>query len=299
MHDDHDHDDYGADDFDADGFDADVTERFRGRKVRRPQGRARLRDVADDDATDPGLARLREIGLLHDVVGELKSGKEADVLLARGPDGLLALKVYRDPDAGGYRPDAVYLDGRRVPRGRLKKVLDRGARSGLPPELALWVLHEASTLWAFEKAGVPVPTPLVGPGAYEIAQTGRVLPMAFIGDPDGTPAPRLADVALTHADAADAWRQAQDLAVTLLRSGWVHGDLSAWNLLRHDGRLVVIDVPQAVRVDESPHAAALFSRDVHSLLHSVAGLGIEDDPVRLEAELRTRAGLPPTGPFPF
>ena len=287
------------DDFDPtdDEHDAYGPERFRKRPRRAPRGRTHARDAVDDGTTDPGLAHLLASGVISEVLGELKSGKEADVLLARGPHGLVALKAYRDPEAGGYRPDAIYLDGRRPPRGRLRKVLDRGARSGVPAELALWVLHEVGTLWAMHDAGLPVPEPRIGPGAYDVARAGRMLPMAFVGEEDGTPAPLLADAALTPDAARVAWSHVVELAADLLRAGWVHGDLSAWNLLWHRDRPVLIDVPQAVRIESSPHATELLARDVRSLLHSVASFGIEDDPVRLEAELRTRAGLPPSGPL--
>lgn len=278
------------DDHDDDG-------RFRGRRRRRPSGRARVRDLQEGQETDPGLALLRERGVVGEVVRELASGKEADVVLAEGRDGPLALKIYRDPDAGGFRPDAIYLDGRRLPRGRLRKVLDRGARSGLSTDLALWVLHEVTTLWALHGAGVPVPLPAVGPGAREILEAGRVVPMAFLGDAGGVPAPRLSDAELTDDEAADAWRQTVEAATGMLRAGFVHGDLSTWNLLWHEGRVVVIDVPQAVRIDASRHAAELLARDARSLADSVRPWGLEVDAEALERELRRGAGLPERGPL--
>lgn len=248
------------------------------------------------DAIDP-LASLRARGLVEEVVAELKSGKEADVLLARGSEGLIALKVHRDPGGAGFRPDPAYLEGRHVPRGRLRKVLDRGARAGVPAELALWVLHETRTLWTLHEAGVPVPEPLLGPSATDILASGRVVAMRFVGDADGTPAPRLADARLEGAQLEEAWRQIGDLVVRMLQSGIVHGDLSAWNLLWHDGTVVVIDVPQAVDLAWSPHAAQLFERDVRSLTGSLRGMGLDLDAMTVEADFRTRAGLPPHGPF--
>lgn len=271
-------------------------ERFRGRKRRTPQGRARAQDLRGGAKHDP-LAALRERGLVEEVVTELKSGKEADVVLARGAEGLIAVKIHRDPGAGGFRPEPAYLEGRRVPRGRLRKVLDRGARSGLPPELALWVLHETRMLWTLREAGVPVPEPLLGPGAHDVLAGGRTVAMRFVGEEDGTPAPRLADAGLDEDALQDAWRQTVEAIVTMLRAGIVHGDLSAWNLLWHRGTVVVIDVPQAVEVHWSPHAATLFARDVRSLVGSLRGMGLELDAERVEADLRTRAGLPPVGPL--
>ena len=276
--------------------DDDQFERF-GRKPRRkPRGRERLQHLRDPEADLPGLARLRERGVVDEVLNEIKSGKEADVYRARGPAGELALKIYRDPGVRGFKPDPVYLEGRRHPRGRMRKVLDRGARAGLPPDLALWVLHEVQMLWRLLDAGVPVPRPALGPGVSDILDAGRVVPMAFLGE-DGVPAPRLADATLSEDEVADAWRQAHDVALAMLRAGIVHGDLSAWNLLWHDGRVIVIDVPQAIDVDANPHAGLLFGRDVASLVDSFRSMGVDHDALEVERTLRTRAGLPPTGPL--
>ena len=41
-----------------------------------------------------------------------------------------------------------------------------------------------------------------------------------------------------------------------------HGDLSAYNLLVHDGRLVMIDLPQVVDVVGNPQGPAFLARDV-------------------------------------
>lgn len=277
--------------------DWDQNERFRRKPKRKPRGRERLGHLQDPTADLPGLARLRERGLVQEVLNEIKSGKEADVYLARGPEGDLALKIYRDPGARGFKPDPVHLEGRWFPRGRMRKVLDRGARAGLPPELALWVLHEVRTLWRLHEAGVAVPRPASGPDAQDILAGGRVVPMAFLGQ-DGIPAPRLADVQLRPDEAEEAWRQARAATAGMLRAGIVHGDLSAWNLLWHDGAVVVIDVPQAVEIDRNPHAALLFSRDVGALVDSFRPMGLDLDATVVERELRLEAGLPPSGPFP-
>src|SRR6185312_5600232 len=50
------------------------------------------------------------------------------------------------------------------------------------------------------------------------------------------------------AEFADLWRQLVEALTTLARVGLAHGDLSAFNLLVHEGRLVLIDLPQVVDV---------------------------------------------------
>ena len=46
-----------------------------------------------------------------------------------------------------------------------------------------------------------------------------------------------------------------DALAVLARAGFAHGDLSPYNLLVHDGRLVVIDLPQVVDVVANPQRA--------------------------------------------
>ena len=51
---------------------------------------------------------------------------------------------------------------------------------------------------------------------------------------------------------------------SLTAGGLVHADLSAYNLLWWRGRLVIIDLPQAVDPKKNRHAEALFGRDVET-----------------------------------
>jgi RIO kinase 1 len=273
----------------------DEDESFSKRKDRRrPKGRRSVKDLKVDAASatssahrfeDDGLQRLFERGLLTDVEQQLKSGKEATVYLATGPTGPLVAKVYRDEAHRALKDDTVYRQGRFVSDKRVKKMLDQSGRRGLSSELALWVYHEYTMLWRLHEAGVPVPKPAVGPGGEEIAQAGRVVLMERIMDGD-EPAPRLADIDLTPEEAASAWEQSVALLGRLQQLGWVHGDLSAYNLLWRDGEVVLIDLPQMVEIGRNRHARMLFQRDVESLVGSFRRLGIEADP--LEVVQRTQ-----------
>jgi RIO kinase 1 len=53
-----------------------------------------------------------------------------------------------------------------------------------------------------------------------------------------------------------------DALCGVARHGLTHGDLSAYNLLVHDGRLVLIDLPQVVDVVGNPQGPAFLARDV-------------------------------------
>jgi RIO kinase 1 len=48
-----------------------------------------------------------------------------------------------------------------------------------------------------------------------------------------------------------------DLMVGLAAAGYAHGDLSEFNLLVHDDRLLMIDLPQLVDVVANPQGTVL------------------------------------------
>ena len=283
--------------YDYDDY-ADAEESFAKRKDRRkPKGRRSVKTLEQkqDDKTqfeEPGLQHVFEMGLLDTLIGELKSGKEATVYLAEGPQGLLAAKVYSDMAVRSFKNDQVYRDGRFIGDDRLEKAIQQRSRTGLNVQQALWILHEYIQLWELYEAGVPVPKPAVGPGLNECAKAGRVVLMNFIGDDAGVAAPRLSDVRLTPAEGEAAFAQSLDIMVALLKLGKVHGDYSAYNLLWWEGRVIVIDVPQMVNIAENKHAPELLEQDVESLCQSLRR-SVDADPQIVLLEVRRRAGLNP------
>lgn len=107
-------------------------------------------------------------------------------------------------------------------------------------------------LTRLDRAGIPCPKPRL--------LRSHVLVMDFIGK-DGWPAPKLKDVPLTESKARELYR---DLIISVRRMfhecHLVHADLSEYNLLYHEGRIVFIDVSQSVE-HEHPNAL-VFLRSV-------------------------------------
>lgn len=271
---------------------AEPTETFSKRKDRRkPKGRRSVSKLQPGAGNfdDAGLQGLFEQGLITELVGELKSGKEATVYLARGPSGLIAAKLYRDAAVRSFKNDTLYRDGRFIGDARIKKAIDQRSKTGVSAQQSLWVMHEYLQLWTLLEAGIPVPKPLVGPGADDCAKAGRVVLMEFIGDEDAA-APRLSDVRLTPDEAQDAFAQSVTLLASLLKLGKVHGDYSAYNLLWWRGKVIVIDVPQMVDIAENSHAAELLARDVDSLCTSFRR-SVNIEPRQILLEVKRRAGV--------
>jgi RIO kinase 1 len=129
-----------------------------------------------------------------------------------------------------------------------------------------WATAEFAALRQLWAAGAPVP--------YPVERVGTELLEEFVGDADGTAAPRLVQLRPDARELAELWRQLLDAMVILARGGYAHGDLSAYNLLVHDGELVMIDLPQLVDVVTNPQGRAFLERDVRAVTTWFAARGL-------------------------
>lgn len=223
--------------------------------------------------------------------GVVKTGKEADVHLVEridptcGASCLLAAKRYRSNQHRMFHRDAGYLEGRRVRRSRENRAMDTRTSFGRELIAGQWASAEFDILGRLWSAGVAVPYPV---------QTGNdeVL-MEFVGDADGTAAPRLAELRPDADELDHLWRQCREALIALAGIGYTHGDLSAYNVLVCDHRFVLIDLPQAVDVIGNPRGADFLTRDCQNICRWFAGRGrIDADPDALEADLHAIMGLP-------
>jgi len=225
-------------------------------------------------------------------LGILKTGKEADVfLLRRGVPGggrscLLAAKRYRDAGHRMFQRDSAYLEGRRVRESRDTRAMAQRTAAGRQMIARQWANAEFAALVQLLCSGVPVP--------YPVQVLGTELLLEFIGEPDGTAAPRLAEIRPGGAELAGLWDQLVAALVVLAARGLAHGDLSAYNLLVHRGRLIMIDLPQVVDVIANPRGAEFLDRDASNVARwfSARGLsGVSPEPGELPALLRREARL--------
>lgn len=237
-----------------------------------------------DHGPDPRPAWVVVDGAATDTeFGVLKTGKEADVhLLERAVPGtdrrcLLAAKRYRTPEHRMFHRDAGYLEGRRVRRSRETRAMATRTAFGRELIADQWAAAEFVALGRLWAAGAPVP--------YPVSRSGRELLLEFVGRPDGTAAPRLAQVRPTPDQLADLWEQLVEALLALAGLGLAHGDLSPYNLLVHDDRLVLIDLPQVVDVVGNPGGMAFLARDVRNVCAWFTGRGLPADPDELLARL--------------
>lgn len=267
--------------------DADLgAEARRKRRRQRPKLKRKRQDLLWDEGqerttsttefVDADMQMLYDRGYFDRFIGEVKGGKEATVFLVARGEERLAAKVYTDIEVRTFRNDAVYWSGFYVSDARARKAMERHTKAGKRVQQGLWVTREYHYLWRLHAAGVAVPRPAVGPEPSAIAEAGSVVLMEFIGDGD-LPAPRLSDVRLPKGEAREAFQQSAEILARLTRLGLVHGDLSTYNLLWHEGRVWLIDVPQMVELESSRPAVELLRRDARSLVTSFRRLGVDAD----------------------
>jgi RIO kinase 1 len=239
---------------------------------------------------------VTELAAVDCELGVLKTGKEADVhLIRRGvPDStrecVLAAKRYRGSEHRLFHRDASYLEGRRVRRSRETRAMANRTAFGRQVIAGQWAAAEfavMSQLWlASHDRGAPVVP-------YPVQLLGTEVLMEFIGEHDTCrAAPRLAQLRPDLQQLNDLWEQLLAAMSLLARLGLTHGDLSPYNILVHEGRLVLIDLPQVIDVVANPRGPDLLSRDVRVVSEWFAARGLPDpDPERVAADLLADAGV--------
>ncbi|HTN56177.1 MAG TPA: RIO1 family regulatory kinase/ATPase [Microbacterium sp.] len=215
-------------------------------------------------------------------LGILKTGKEADVFLIERavPDDptqrtLLAAKRYRDSDHRSFQRSSTYTEGRRTRNTRDTRALARKSAHGREVAAAQWSFAEFAALSRMHELGAPVP--------YPVQVNGTEVLMEFLGN-GRTAAPRLAQVS-TDADLADLFDQIVEIMHIFAAAGFAHGDLSAYNLLVHEGRVRVIDLPQIVDTVANPQGLDLLHRDCVNICDWFTRRRLERDPEELFGEL--------------
>jgi len=132
-----------------------------------------------------------------------------------------------------------------------------------------WVRKEYANLERAHEAGVRVPVP--------VAVERNVLVMEYIGQDER--AKRLTEVTVENPETA--FEVVREYMRRLYSAGLIHGDLSPFNLVIHEGELVVIDLGQAITVHH-PNADEFLERDCDNVANFFAGLGVDvtADPLR-------------------
>ena len=212
-----------------------------------------------DRTTRETIAYLHRRGKIGELYGVISTGKEANVFAGVDAEGnRIAVKIYR-----------TYTTEFR----RIWEYLAADPRIGYLPKdmrklIFVWTRREFKNLQRAIKYAVRVPEPVIF--------RNNVLVMEFIGGE--LPAPRLKDVEreLERSD----FEELYDFTLGVIERLWkrgdmVHGDLSEYNILLHDGP-VVIDWSQAT-VKRNRMSVELLKRDLRNVINYFGRKGVDVD----------------------
>jgi RIO kinase 1 len=214
-------------------------------------------------------------------LGILKTGKEADVHLVERATAdrsvVLAAKRYRGHDHRQFHRDAGYTEGRSMRNTRDRRATAKSTRWGRTVQATQWARAEFGCLADLWAAGLPVP--------YPVQLDDVEILMEFITLSDGSAAPRLAQTRPDRALLAAYWDQLTQAMRVMAGLGLTHGDLSAFNLLATEERIVLIDLPQAVDIVGNPQGTEFLARDCRNVAGWFRSRGLDVDGDALLADL--------------
>jgi RIO kinase 1 len=179
----------------------------------------------------------------------LSTGKEANVYYAKGSNGTeYAVKIFKTSILV-FKDRDKYVSGEyRFRNGYCKSNPRKMVRT--------WAEKEMRNLKRLVAAGIPAPDPHL--------LKSHVLVMDFLGK-DGWCAPRLKEASLNAAELIHCYRTiVVDMRRMYNECNLVHGDLSEYNLLWHNGRPIIIDVSQSVELSH-PFASDFLRKDVSNV----------------------------------
>jgi len=185
----------------------------------------------------------------------VSTGKEGNVFRATAPDGsFVAVKIFRTSNAT-FKNISRYIEG--DPRfvglsGNTRKLI------------YAWATKEFKNLCRLEAAGVRVPHPS--------RFLKNVIVMDYIGD-EVMAAPQLRSVRLDNPQ--KVYREiVRFMKRAFQKAKLVHGDLSEYNILMHEGKPYIIDCGQAM-VTEHPNALDFLKRDIKNINRYFRSAGVE------------------------
>ncbi len=185
-------------------------------------------------------------------------GKEANIFSAQRGDERVIIKIYRLETADFKRMyDYIKPDPRYVNLAKKHRDI-----------VFAWSQREYRNLMAARQAMVKAPLP--------IAFMKNILVMSMVGDEE--PAQKMKDAI------PEKLQKFLDAIMENIRrfykAGYVHGDLSKFNILNYNETPVLIDFSQASPL-RAPHADEMLKRDVHNVCEFFRKLDVKCDEEKL------------------
>ena len=226
------------------------------REDKRVKPEHRLEEDVFDRETRFAISKLRHDGHFDSVDYPIAKGKEANVFCATALDGTkVAVKIYR-LETSNFIHMHNYIDGdprfTNVSKKRYETIIT-------------WARKEYSNLKAFHAAGIKVPRPL--------AFLRNIVAMEFFGEGN------IAFSQLSHVGTEQPQKDF-DFILTQIKKmyqlGFVHSDLSEYNILVTDDGLKILDCAQAVLLAH-PKSEEFLARDIENICKYFKKQGADAD----------------------
>ncbi|MBS3102440.1 serine protein kinase RIO [Candidatus Woesearchaeota archaeon] len=206
-----------------------------------------------DDFTNRTIFKLITEGHFRGLQGPIKIGKESNVFSAlKENNEKVAVKIYRLETCDFNRMYDYIKDDPRF--ANLKRKRRR--------IIFAWVQREYRNLLKARESNIKVPIP--------IAFLNNVLVEEFIGN--GEAAPKLKDQ--IPENKKDFFNKIIENMKKLYKSGLVHADLSAFNILNYNENPVFIDMSQTTTL-KHPRAEEFLIRDVKNICNFFKKTGLK------------------------
>jgi RIO kinase 1 len=202
------------------------------------------------------LDLIQDLGHRAEMQQEIKSGKEATVYKILLDGVSVALKVYVVPENNDFKNNQKYLENKFYKTKSHERAVEKKSKFGKQLQFTNWVTSEYHLMESLYESGASIPEPIM--------QLENAIVMELIGD-DTQVAPRLQDADMdkyTKLEIQKIFDTVLDTVRLTLSLGFVHGDLSSYNILLWKDKPYVIDFPQAVDVITNPNAITLLTRDL-------------------------------------
>ena len=197
-----------------------------------------------DDFTNRTIFKLITEGRFRGLESPISIGKESNVFSALTDEGKrVIVKIYRLETCDFNRMYDYIKDDPRY----------SGLKDKKRKVILVWVQREYRNLMNARDAQVNVPIP--------ITFSNNILVLEFVGK-NGNIAPKLKDS--IPKNKKQFFDKTIDSIRKLYKSGLVHADLSAFNILNFDDTPVFIDMSQAT-VLKHPRAEEFLERDVRNI----------------------------------
>lgn len=217
-----------------------------------------------DQFTQRTVYKLITQGHFEGLESPISIGKESNVFSALKKDGTrVMVKIYRLETCDFNRMYDYIKDDPRflnLKKGKRKIIFS-------------WVQREYRNLLKAREANLSVPIP--------ITFSNNVLVLEFIGD-NGEIAPKLKD--MPPKKPKEFFDKIIANMKKLHQSGFVHSDLSAFNILNYNEKPVFIDFSQCITLNSS-RANEYLNRDIRNICNFFRKIGLKADEAKVKKEI--------------